>query len=436
MKQYFTDTYKRTLIIFSTLFFLLPIAHNGMLTLLMLLWLINSFVVLKKADWAYAIKHPITILSLTFYALYAASMLYSTDTANGLRGLETRGSLLVAPLIILAHRRLLGKNGALQVVKAFIWGNFAVCTLALIYAAYRVLSTGQLYFLFEGSEFKHYYFLYDALSEPFMHPGYLSTYVGLAIIGCIYFLSKTKAKGWLAGLMFLLITLFLLQGRINILALFVVLGVGALVAAIVQRAYKMLLLPVFAVVAFLVVIFIGGDAIKSRFIEMPDFSYDISGTEFTSATYRLAEWSCALDAIAQKPLTGHGIGDSRAALRDMYGQRGFHEGVRRNFNAHNQYLETVLAIGFVGLLVLLLIISVYVKMGWKQKHYLLLASLLFMVLSMLTESMLERAWGVVLFNAYFPLLLLVRGDEDDIEAKFKEQKSATAEPSPSLINHR
>jgi len=139
---------------------------------------------------------------------------------------------------------------------------------------------------------------------------------------------------------------------------------------------------------------------------MPDFSYDISGNTFNSATYRLAEWSCAMDVIKEHPLAGTGLGDNREALLKSYENRGFWSGLEMRFNAHNQYIETTLSTGLIGLIFLLLLLGAYAQLAFKNKDWLSLSALVFFAMCLLTESMFERAWAVLLFAIYFPLMLL------------------------------
>jgi len=139
---------------------------------------------------------------------------------------------------------------------------------------------------------------------------------------------------------------------------------------------------------------------------MPDFSYDITGDEFNSATYRLAEWTCAADVIAENFWLGVGVGDNRKALIDAYKKRGFKKGVEYKFNAHNQYLETMLATGVLGLAYLLFMLFTYGKWALKQQDYTALACLVFLAIGLLTESMFERSWAISLFAIFFPFMIV------------------------------
>jgi O-antigen ligase len=395
----------RFFVAIALLLFVLPFGHQFATNLALTTVLINSLFSLRLADWKSAFTHPVFLLSAAFFGYHALSLLWSGDVDNGLRQLETKASLLAAPLVLAANVRFMDEQNRTAWLKVFVAGCVAVLIAAFGIAFYTYLGTDEMV----GG--KAQLFTYVYLAAPFMHPGYLSTYIGVAILVCVYFLFfKTDGpkSPWVAALAFLFIGMFLLQGRINILALFIVLGAGSLLAAILMRAYKWLLIPVVPVVLFIGLLVFGSDAVKRRFLLFPNFEYDISAdaTEFNSATYRLAEWTCAWDVIVANPIIGVGIGSNNQELINAYQQRGFWEGVKQKYNAHNQFLETMLVGGVIGLLLLLLLLGGYAWRMFKNKDYFLLAALAFFAVSMITESMFERAWAVILYAVFFPLFLL------------------------------
>jgi O-antigen ligase len=395
----------RFFVAIAFLLFVLPFGQNGLTNLALILVLINSLVSLSWADWKAAFRHPVFLLSAVFVAYSGLSLFWSEDVANGLKQLETKMSLFAAPLVLAANARFITEASKTKWLKIFVAGCVAVLVTALGLALVKALTLET----FEGG--KALLFTYVNLATPFMHPGYLSTYVGVAILICIYFLlSKTETLKWLwvFALAFLFTGMFLLQGRINIIALFIVLVTGSLVAAILMRAYKWLLIPLVPVALFIGLLVIGSDAVKTRFLQFPDFKYDISAeaSEFNSATYRLAEWTCAFDVISNHPIIGVGLGSNNKKLIEAYEQRKFWVGTELKFNAHNQFLETTLTGGIIGLFFLLILLVGYGLSMVRNKSYLLLATLAFFTLSMITESMFERAWAVILYAVFFPLFLL------------------------------
>ena len=73
---------------------------------------------------------------------------------------------------------------------------------------------------------------------------------------------------------------------------------------------------------------------------------------------------------------------------------------KQKLNAHNQYLQTALSIGFFGLIVLLISLFLPFVDSFKNGNFLLIIFLLIISFNFLFESMLERQSGVV-FYAFF-----------------------------------
>ena len=401
----------RFALVISILLIVLPFGNQYVTNSALTLVLFNSIISLRLKDWAKAFINPIFVLSALFYIYLYISLYWSANPTTGLLQLETKLSLLIAPFVLVANKRLITLNHKELFLKVFVVANALALLLILFIAAYKAIDAGAFYYIPEGSKSKVYFFTYVSLAQPLMHPGYLSTYFGIAILSAIFlFITKSVRKWlWLGLLIWLFLGMILVQGRINILALFVVLSLGGLVAAIRLKRYKWLFIPAIPAFLFVVLLAFGNKAIKARFLQMPDFNYNISGTheDFNSATYRLAEWTCAADVINQNPVKGVGIGSNTQALMKAYENRGFWEGLRQGFNAHNEYLEIAMIGGFIGLALLILLLGGYAYFSFRNGDYLTLAALTFFALSMITESMLERAWAIILYAVFFPLMLLV-----------------------------
>jgi O-antigen ligase len=387
----------------------LPLGNHLFTNLALLLAFLNGLLSLRAKDWKASLSKPMVWSSMLFYLLYALSLLWTDNLGSGGRQLETKLSFLLAPFIISASASYLDGRMRKPLLNAFLLGLTAACLWALGNASWLAIQEGALFYDPGDGLGKRYFFTYTHLARFVMHPGYFSTYIGFGIFACIYLINRSKAKfGYYGLLIFFFLMMVLLQGRINLLAMILVLGAGALIWAIKQRAYIWLLLPLIPVLLLLGIIWFGSPVLKKRFVQLPNFEYDISGSEFNSATYRLAEWKCAGDVISENPVLGVGIGDKEEALLESYRQNKFWVGLEKRFNAHNQYVETSLAIGLIGLFSLVFMLWTFGKTYYKSHDYLSLACLVFFALSMLTESMLERAWAVLLFCIFFPLFALLK----------------------------
>jgi len=393
------------------LFFFLPFGERNITNSMLIVILVNALISARGRDWLNALVNPVFYLPAFFILFYAVTLLWSSNVKEGLFQLETKSTLFFAPLIIAACARFLTTNTWEKLERLFVLGNVSVMIYAFSLAGIKAIKAGSMSFIPEGSTTAKSFFVYQSLADPIMHPGYLSTFVGMAILITIsFFFSSAKKFNllWTLVLAFLFLSLIMLQGRINVLALFAVIGAGALVLTIKMRAYKWLIIPVLPVVFLVLLMIFGSDEVKARYLQLPDLSYNISAdaSEFNSATYRLAEWTCATDVITNNFWAGTGLGDNRAALQEAYYNRQFYVGLDRKYNAHNEFLEIAIATGMIGLALFVFWLVGYGTVAMRNKDYLTIAMLVFFIMCMLTESMLERAWAVILFSTYFPVALV------------------------------
>ncbi len=394
-------------LLISLLVFSLPLGQMAFSNIILLLLFIQSLIAFRWKDWRLGFREPLWWTQAAFYLFLTASLLWADNVDYGLRQLETKTSFFLAPLFLLAGQELYPKNSRTWALKAFWWACLAAVFIALAYAAYRSFMAGGFY---EESPFgRRYFFAYTHLATPLMHPGYLASYLAIGLFAAIELQhSETKkAQVWYYRISIVLFLGFMLmlQARINLLALFGVVVIAALYIAWKRKAYFWLALPLIPVLALGLFFSLASPELKERYFQLPNFEYDIEGSDFNSATYRLAEWKCASDVIAENFWFGTGIGDNQQALFESYRQNRFWEGVEKEYNAHNQYLETMIAGGFVGLLILLISIAYTMWRAWRQMDYLALCTLIFLVIAMLTESMFERIWGVLIFTIFIPFLL-------------------------------
>lgn len=99
----------------------------------------------------------------------------------------------------------------------------------------------------------------------------------------------------------------------------------------------------------------------------------------------------ALNLIGQNPILGAGTGDVKQAMTDFYKSHGITESY---LNPHNQFLQTAIALGCVGLAVLLMVYLCFALRLFDKGAYLLVSAVLLSAVCMLTESILERQMGV------------------------------------------
>ena len=171
-------------------------------------------------------------------------------------------------------------------------------------------------------------------------------------------------------------------------ALFAVFGIGAIYYAFKKKMYVVLSIPAILLAGLITLFAVGSKNSENRFVQLPNFEYDISGNEFNSATYRLAEWTCAADVIRENFWFGTGVGDNRQELWDAYAVRGFKAGVKEKYIAHNQYIETMIACGLIGLIALISMLLYFGVQLYRINDFAVLACLLFLAFCFLHLKMI------------------------------------------------
>ena len=125
---------------------------------------------------------------------------------------------------------------------------------------------------------------------------------------------------------------------------------------------------------------------------------------------RVFIWRYGADLIVKNPIFGFGVGDAKGELSVALESCNamYWDGERKvpiqnkNYNFHNQFMQTWAEVGIFGFLILLfLMIHPFLL---KNSHPLFLIFIGLTFIGCLTESVFERQAGVVLFAFMYPLL--------------------------------
>jgi O-antigen ligase len=119
--------------------------------------------------------------------------------------------------------------------------------------------------------------------------------------------------------------------------------------------------------------------------------------ETNSVNNRLNIYKCAVQKIKEKPIFGFGINDDKQALYNCYKKELYYL-YESKFNTHNQFLSVTMKAGIVGLIVFLFMLIYNFKLAFSLQNRLYLSLLVFFIIVMLTENILERQNGVIIFT--------------------------------------
>lgn len=283
--------------------------------------------------------------------------------------------------------------------------------------------TGAVIGLYQGflcyETTKEFSCLLSSSVSTIVHPTYFSAYTTIAII--TVWIGYYRKYRFFSLSISLIITGFLVIYTLFMMSLtgmlFLGLMIFATIATLIYLRLKKAGLTIFIIATpFLVVL-------CYKFIpqvkhEIDDVIYygeryiDNSDNYFTSLYYpysgtesRLIMWKISLQQLKETPW-GLGTGNVDYALQKRMEGQLHDEFVPKNLNSHNQYLQTGLEIGFVGLFVLVLVIMLLLIKAIKEKNLLLFAIVLSFAFNCLFESMLQRQSGIVFYTVLFCLLLV------------------------------
>lgn len=398
------DIYNRVLLILLLLFsfaLIFPIViANVILSLLSAICLILTVTVNRKQILK---EFPLlTVFILLYFFLEVIGVFY-TETENikeAFFQLEKHLPFVTIPLIFLNTK--LRRSDIDLILLFFVAGCFVAAIICTVVNLNLSLSEGQY--------FHEYYFSYERISEPIgMQPVYFALYQALAvliIVDRILFKQQSYRIKTLLALLALYLTLLLIaSGARTATVAIMFLIVFKLAAYIIKnRAYKVIILAALVPIIFVAIIYFN-PVVLSRFV---DLTYNTTiGTKYDSYFARTEIWKSGWDVLEANYFFGVGTGDQESELLRSYDRNGYSPGIEFTFNMHNQYMQTVLCSGIIGLVLFLWIAKIQVAQAIRNKDFLYLSFIMLFLLACVTESTLNRNKGV-LFYLFFSLLFFKR----------------------------
>ncbi len=334
------------------------------------------------------------------YLLYVIGTSYS-DVLHGQEGawfdLEVKMSLLIFPLLFATiDFSKLKDDFAENILDAFVGGSLINLIFLLSHAIYR------FYFLGEPSTV----FFYTGLTV-FFHPSYIAMFyalsIGILVIRLLSSTGGTKFQRYLTLFLIFVFQIFivLLSSKSGILGMGVVYIIITLYL-IIKKSFGipiLFLVPLFLLATFVITLFMFPQS-YGRFVTVKsslEQEKTLPVNTHESSAARVLVWKSALEIIKKNPLFGVGTGDVKQELMRVYKEKGIEMAMEEHLNAHNQYIQTTIAIGFIGLLILLAYFVLPSIYAFKNDNLLYLIFLALVGFHFLFESMLERQAGVVFY---------------------------------------
>jgi len=425
------------------------------ITMLGLVWFFGGNLTQKIKKF---VKNPYAILLSGLYIIYLISILYSENKDYANTDLLLKLPLLLFPLF-LSTTESLNKSQYKSVLRTFAISTFFAAIATLLIGYYNYMQTGLT----------KYFFYHDL--TIFMHHSYYALYALFAIVIFIYLFNKTenkKSKIAYSSMAFgLSIFLFLLSSRMQILIFVTLLTLFIVVRAFQKKRILIGILALFLSYVCIILLVTKMPKTSKRLQQTKEHIKNINYLK-TNSDPRVQIWGAATNVIKKKYLFGTGVGDVKDELISQYELLSENDSdknkaieqkiidiqrnekwllhikqkakennisvedqlfadaifvlgdtksrykyfIKKEYNYHSQFFQTLSAVGLLGFFFLFfsLAIPAY-NLGLKNKNYLLLVFMFMVFVSFITESMLERQAGVILYAFFISFLVFIKPND-------------------------
>lgn len=340
------------------------------------------------------------ILFLIFFSLHIIGVFYSSNKDSALFDLQIKLPMLILPLIfIFLPKSFLTKDKlwiyALSIIAGLILTIFYCFSFGIVRAV-----SNSLPLLPE--------IIYTKLSASF-HPSYLSLFAATGLV-LMYkiplnnIFSHFNKSGLIKSILIVLISIFLimLNSRTGFI-LMVISYLWILIDLFFVRKRKVLAISTALIVSLSLLLVLNTNILSQRYNNAINNIGQTNNIEpeMSSMSQRNFIYSNSLNLISENIVFGVGTGDVKSTFENLYERENVH--FHSYLNAHNQYLQTTIALGLIGLLILLSLFFFPMIKMIKEKEFFLLTIFILIGFSFLFESMLERNMGTYFFALIYVL---------------------------------
>lgn len=413
--------YKLSSLLLFMIVFMMPIWIKVviiLLPILLLAWILEGR---WKGVYSNFTKNRYSQLIIFFWFLHLIGVLYSTNWRYGLEDVQQKLSLILFPLMFL------GFSGDESISTKKILNIFLIGSVVSGVTFLSIALFNSFYFTSNGLIFNpappdapyENYFRYTRLAF-LHHPSYLAMYFTFSIAILFGLIKENKVRLfhllYSLGVIFFSILIFLLSPRAGLIAAFLTILIGT-IWLITSKTKWILKFGLIGLIVSLTILYItiSSDSDFSNKLKKDIFyNLDLKRSEYSdNYDMRFFIWQCVPNIMSHNLLFGHGTGDFHIELNREYNNRNMVEAAQNNYNAHNQFLETLISLGVIGLIVLISLIgypSYHLYKG--SDNFLPVVFLIIIIINLLAESMLSRIAGVLFFALFYSLFFCMNRKED------------------------
>ncbi|MCH7784455.1 MAG: O-antigen ligase family protein [Bacteroidetes bacterium] len=340
------------------------------------------------------------LIPFSFYLLIVISLFWTIDFSKSLRGLERELSFLLVPIIFILMPSI-SRKVLLQSLYAFA---VSMAILAIFFIVNAV-------FLFTVEGTIEVFFYHNLVAPMGLNAIYISTMTSLSLLYLIFYSKKKLFNGLI--ILTLSAFLILLSSKNLIFITIISIIIGLLVSKKINL--KRLAFIIILILGIFTILFYS--PLKKRMDK--EFTSNVKEVitsekfnrvyPWTGSTIRLFQARIFYELLKENDIffTGFGINASQEKIIQKQNQYNLYWGYN-NYNFHNQYIQAFAELGFFGLILILLFLSVIFKGYLSSRELMSLFFFLVMMSVFMTESYLWRQRGLLHFLIIFSMLIKIR----------------------------
>lgn len=367
---------------------------------------------------------------ILLFLLQIIALLYTDNRQQGWTHVRIKAGLVVTPLAILCSSFInQSKRNRLLSHYCLVLAAATLYCLLISFLNFRETKDSSFFF---------YHALASALKQ---HAIYFSL---LIVTGLIFLLERLSKKDLffsrvlhISLVIYLSIFLFLLSSKL-VISFYVFYVLYYLTQFLLKNKTNRLPIVVAGVISisFLSLIFVSSNPIRARFYDILRGEIKVvaqdkfqQGDYFNGLQFRLLQWRFVPEILNENKSWWLGVspGDAQDLLNKKFISKNMYTGDLSKgtrgyliYNTHNQFLETLLQNGIIGLIVLLATCFSLVKMAAQKKDRMLNFIILLLIAWLFTESAFETQYGIIIFT-FFPLLISAGKPEKSNLSKFQSK---------------
>ena len=332
-------------------------------------------------------------LLVILYLLLICGLFISDNINEGVSKIEVSIPFIVAPFLFLINKDLIKIN---VIFNAFIAGLSCSVVLSII----NLLIESNL--TVDG---------FYADFDLFHHSSYYSMLMNIAIALFLFLHKKINFSSILRYIFIvsLSVLVFLISSKAGVIVLISLFFVKSIqVVKSSSGLYpKLFFLSFLVVFSILLILNKRIQNMVSNIERIVLQDTPIYPTESTAIRWKI--WEKSVGLIRQSVVFGYGTGDANAQLLKAYNEEPYllRHIIKKKYNAHNTFFQLWIMIGFLGPLIILVLL--FFILNKHHYSYFSIGLVLIFLINFCLESMLERHAGVMIFT-FFTCLAIVCKD--------------------------